>query len=91
MSALNNTAAISARYSTDRQDTRSIDDQIRRRRAFARDRGLQVVAEFHDAAAGQASTGPTSRADVRSRAQHGRGRPSASCWWTTSPAIPRSR
>lgn len=39
-----------ARYSTDRQDARSIDDQVRRCRAFATDRGYAVVAEYKDAA-----------------------------------------
>jgi len=42
--------AIYARYSTDRQDSRSIDDQIRRCRAFAASRGLEVAAEYKDAA-----------------------------------------
>ena len=43
-------AAIYARYSTDRQDARSIDDQLRRCRRFAQDRGWKVAAEFSDAA-----------------------------------------
>ncbi|HEX9402585.1 MAG TPA: recombinase family protein [Anaeromyxobacter sp.] len=42
--------AIYARYSTDRQDARSIDDQIRRCRAFAASRSLEVAAEYKDAA-----------------------------------------
>ncbi|MGC3999593.1 MAG: recombinase family protein [Anaeromyxobacter sp.] len=42
--------AIYARYSTDRQDSRSIEDQIRRCRAFAQARGYEVVAEYEDAA-----------------------------------------
>jgi site-specific DNA recombinase len=43
-------AAIYARYSTDRQDARSIEDQTRRCRRFAEERGYEVVAEFRDAA-----------------------------------------
>lgn len=42
--------AIYARFSTDRQDARSIDDQVRRCRRFAEDRGLKVVDTFSDAA-----------------------------------------
>lgn len=42
--------AIYARYSTDRQDARSIDDQIRRCRVHAATHGLRVIAEFKDAA-----------------------------------------
>src|SRR5262249_17297761 len=42
--------AIYARYSTDRQDARSIEDQIRRCRDFAAARGFEVVAEYADAA-----------------------------------------
>ncbi|MFO0583563.1 MAG: recombinase family protein [Anaeromyxobacter sp.] len=42
--------ALYARYSTDRQDARSIDDQLRRCRAFAATRGFEVVAEYKDAA-----------------------------------------
>ncbi len=41
---------VYARYSTDRQDARSIDDQLRKCRAFAESRGLRVVAEYRDAA-----------------------------------------
>lgn len=41
---------VYARYSTDRQDARSIEDQIRRCRAFAESRGFAVVAEHSDAA-----------------------------------------
>jgi site-specific DNA recombinase len=47
--------ALYARYSTDKQDARSIDDQLRRCRAFAAARGWFVVAEHHDAAASGAS------------------------------------
>ena len=43
-------AAIYSRFSTDRQDARSIDDQVRRCRAFALQRGCFVVREFADAA-----------------------------------------
>jgi DNA invertase Pin-like site-specific DNA recombinase len=42
--------SIYARYSTDRQDARSIDDQIRRCRVYAASRGYRIVAEYHDAA-----------------------------------------
>ena len=42
--------AIYARYSTDRQDARSIDDQVRRCRVHAATHGCHVVAEFKDAA-----------------------------------------
>ena len=42
--------AIYARYSTDRQDARSIDDQIRRCRAYAAAHGYVVVASYSDAA-----------------------------------------
>lgn len=43
-------AAIYARYSTDRQDARSIEDQLRRCRRFAEERGYQVAIELSDAA-----------------------------------------
>ncbi len=43
-------AVAYARFSTDRQDARSIDDQLRRCHAFAEARGLKVVEEFKDAA-----------------------------------------
>jgi len=42
--------AIYARFSTDRQDARSIDDQIRRCRAYAAAHDLRVIAEYMDAA-----------------------------------------
>ncbi len=42
--------AIYARYSTDRQDARSIDDQMRRCRALADTRGFSITAEYADAA-----------------------------------------
>jgi site-specific DNA recombinase len=42
--------AIYARYSTDRQDARSIDDQLRRCRRYAEERSHQVIAEYKDAA-----------------------------------------
>lgn len=41
---------IYARYSTDRQDARSIDDQFRRCRAHAEKHGFKVIAEYKDAA-----------------------------------------
>src|SRR6185436_10870827 len=47
---LTKTAAIYARFSTDKQEARSLDDQLRRCRKFAADRGLEVVAEYQDAA-----------------------------------------
>jgi site-specific DNA recombinase len=49
------TAALYARFSTDKQDARSIDDQLRRCRAFAASRGLKVVAVHEDAAMSGAS------------------------------------
>lgn len=49
--------AIYARYSTDRQDARSIDDQVRRCRAFAEARGLGVASVFKDAAESGAQFG----------------------------------
>ncbi len=42
--------AVYARYSTDRQDARSIDDQTGRCRIYALSHGYKVVAEFSDAA-----------------------------------------
>lgn len=42
--------AIYARYSTDRQDARSIDDQLRRCHAKATEQGFKVVAEYSDKA-----------------------------------------
>lgn len=54
--------AIYARYSTDRQDARSIDDQVRRCRAFAEARGLDVAGVFKDAAESGAHL---ERADLR--------------------------
>jgi site-specific DNA recombinase len=41
--------AIYARYSTDRQDARSIDDQVRRCRVHATNHDYRVVAEYSDA------------------------------------------
>lgn len=43
-------AAIYARFSTDRQDARSIEDQTRRCRRFAEARGYSVVEVYSDAA-----------------------------------------
>ena len=48
-------AVIYARYSTDRQDERSIDDQIALCRAAAARERLSVVATYHDSAASGAS------------------------------------
>jgi site-specific DNA recombinase len=42
--------AIYARYSTDRQDARSIDDQVRRCRSYAASHSYSVMAEYRDAA-----------------------------------------
>src|SRR5882762_6456629 len=42
--------AIYARYSTDKQDARSIEDQVRRCRAQAEARSLRIVSEYKDAA-----------------------------------------
>ncbi|HXS23833.1 MAG TPA: recombinase family protein [Gemmatimonadales bacterium] len=42
--------ATYARYSTNRQDARSIDDQLRRCHAHAGQRGFQVIADYADAA-----------------------------------------
>lgn len=41
--------AIYTRFSTDRQDARSLEDQARRCRAHAAARGMVVVAEYSDA------------------------------------------
>lgn len=43
-------AAIYARYSTDKQDARSTDDQIRRCRRYAAGQGYNVVAVYEDKA-----------------------------------------
>ncbi len=53
--------AVHARYSTDRQDSRSIDDQVRRCRGFADSRGLKVIDVYKDAAEKAA---PTSSAPI---------------------------
>ncbi len=47
--------AIYARFSTDRQDARSIDDQVRRCRRFADERGWSIAEVFADAAQSGAS------------------------------------
>jgi DNA invertase Pin-like site-specific DNA recombinase len=49
-------AALYARFSTERQDPRSIDDQLRRCRAYAEGHGLHVVAVHEDAAMSGAHT-----------------------------------
>lgn len=54
--------AIYARYSTDKQDARSIDDQLRRCREYAERHDQEVVAEFTDAAMSGAHT---ERANLR--------------------------
>lgn len=43
-------AAIYARYSTERQDARSLDDQVRRCREYALRTGIEVVGSYEDAA-----------------------------------------
>ena len=48
--------AIYARYSTDKQDARSIDDQLRRCREYAERHDQEVVGEFTDAATSGAHT-----------------------------------
>lgn len=48
--------AIYARYSTDKQDARSIEDQIRRCRDYAVRQGHEIVEEFTDAAISGAHT-----------------------------------
>lgn len=67
------TAALYARYSTDRQDARSIDDQLRRCKASAAAHGYEVVGEFKDAAQSGASL---NRADLQrliAEARNGKG------------------
>src|SRR5438876_303434 len=41
-------AAVYARYSTDKQDARSTEDQVRRCRRFAESQGYKVVAVYED-------------------------------------------
>ncbi|CAN5198736.1 recombinase family protein [soil metagenome] len=54
--------ALYARYSTDKQDARSLDDQLRRCREYADKHGQEVVGEFTDAATSGAHT---ERANLR--------------------------
>ncbi len=54
---------IYARFSTDKQDARSLDDQVRRCRRFAEERDLTVVAESQDEAV---SGGHVARAGLKS-------------------------
>jgi DNA invertase Pin-like site-specific DNA recombinase len=54
--------SIYARYSTDRQDARSIEDQVRRCRVLADGSGFRVAAEYADAAV---SGSHTERADLQ--------------------------
>jgi DNA invertase Pin-like site-specific DNA recombinase len=44
--------AVYVRFSTDKQDARSIVDQIRRCRAFAHQRGWKVIGTYENAAPG---------------------------------------
>src|SRR5437870_3960643 len=48
-------AALYARYSTDKQDARSIEDQLRRCREFARSQEFAVADAYEDAAMSGAS------------------------------------
>ncbi len=54
--------ATYARYSTNRQDARSIEDQLRRCHAHAQQRSFTVVADYSDAAA---SGSHTERGDLQ--------------------------
>lgn len=47
---MSTTAAVYARFSTERQDPRSIDEQIRRCKDYAARHGFRVTAEYSDAA-----------------------------------------
>jgi DNA invertase Pin-like site-specific DNA recombinase len=64
--------AIYARYSTDRQDARSIDDQIHRCRRFVAERGYIVVAEHRDAAQSGASLHRAGMQDLLAEARKGK-------------------
>jgi len=55
-SELKTPVTIYARYSTDRQDARSIDDQMRRCREYAARHGMTVVNTFADEALSGAHT-----------------------------------
>jgi site-specific DNA recombinase len=63
--------AIYARYSTDRQDARSIDDQMRRCRVLAKARSYQIVEEFGDAAVSGTHTDRTSLQRLIGEARRG--------------------
>ena len=64
--------ATYARYSSDLQDRRSIDDQRRSLHDFARSRGWDVVANFSDeAASGSSLQGRQGLADCLTRARSG--------------------
>ncbi len=60
--AMTTPVAVYARFSTDRQDSRSLDDRSRRCRKYVEDRGLHVVEEYRDAAESGASL---DRADMQ--------------------------
>ena len=64
--------AIYARYSTDRQDARSIDDQARRCRALAAARGYSVFSEYGDAAVSGTHTDRANLQRLISDARRGR-------------------
>lgn len=61
---------IYARYSTDRQDARSIDDQVRRCRGYAADRELTVRTVYQDAAQSGAHL---DRVDMQRLLRHAQG------------------
>lgn len=65
--------AIYARYSSDRQDARSIDDQLRRCRAYAAGHGFRVGAEFSDAAKTGANVEREGMQRLLAAARNGRG------------------
>ncbi len=65
--------AIYARYSSDRQDARSIDDQLRRCRVYAASHGFRVGAEFNDAAKTGANVEREGMQRLLAAARNGRG------------------
>ena len=64
-------AAIYARFSTDRQDVRSLEDQRHRCEERAADRGWSVVALFNDAAVSGATLKRTGLQELLSAARRG--------------------
>ena len=63
---------IYARFSTDKQDARSIDDQARRCRRYAKEHGYTVIEEYSDAAA---SGGHVERAALKRMLADAKSRP----------------